>query len=135
MKFLLVLLLASAATNAAAEGKLNPINILNRDVASADYEIDILQLTSGSSERQKHIASFDSLKERIDADLKPALSFAKGHPDLAKAVKAYYLAATNYFDVAFATNSYERAAAQRAKSDLDSADNSLHLEEKLAGFR
>jgi hypothetical protein len=135
MKLFTALFLLTAATSAAAETKLNPINVLNRDVASAEYEIDMLQLTSNSVERQKHVAALDAVKERVEADVKPALAFAKAHPDLAKAVKAYYLAATNYFDAAFVTNAYERSAAQRAKSELDSADNALHLEEKLAGFK
>ena len=134
MKLPLVMLLISFGTS-AAEPQSNAINKLNRDVASAEYEIQMLSLVRDSAERQKHIGKLDATKEQIDADLKPALNFAKKHADLAKAVKEYYLAAQNFFDAAFATNSFEKATAERAKSQLDAADNAMHLEEQLAGLR
>jgi hypothetical protein len=107
---------------------------LNRDVATANYELNMLSLVTDSSERQKHVAQFEAIRPQIEADLKPALNFANKHADLAKAVKAYYLASQNYFDSAFATTTFERASAQHAKSQLDAADNALHLEEKLVGL-
>jgi hypothetical protein len=64
----------------------------------------------------------------LQADIAGAMARAKGKPDVQRAIKEYYLAATTYFE------NPTGLAGKKYKADLDAKTKALDLEMKLAGI-
>ncbi len=56
----------------------------------------------------------------------------KKKPDLLKATKEFYIAATSYFGTVAVTDRFEKANSDRAKIVMDEKRTALELELKLA---
>jgi len=68
------------------------------------------------------IQGAEHAKEGLDSGFGPAYASAKSRPELAQAVKNFYLAATNYF----------RHANRTSQSSMESAADKLEMELNLA---
>lgn len=91
-------------------------------------------------------------QKALDALLKPALDAAEGRPELAAAIKAFYVSAKTYFDSVdtptsapqydrWTNNVYEspdaaqlRANQAKLKLDVESKANAMLLEARLVGL-
>lgn len=125
---LVVSLLFAGAAGAAPKADYSPIDQILLDGAQGAAETYVAVLANDPVTGQK--AGWDA-KEALESHIDAALAAAKKKPDLLKATKEYYVAATSYFENAAPTNLIDKANTERAKKTMDEKRTALELELKL----
>ena len=120
----LALQLAFALTSVPTNATANPINTLI-------WDVDLEKLAILQEDQAKAFAA----RDQIDVDAPAAVKFAKGNPDLVKAVKDFYAAAAAYASIGVATDISAAAHMTRLLADMDSKEKTLRLEMNLAGIK
>lgn len=95
-----------------------------------------MQVESGDKAASEQTAARS--KADLDKDLAKVLVEAKGHPDLIRAFKEFYVATQNYYDNAWPDTSAPailvKAGMARLEADMKAKANAMMLEAKLAGY-
>lgn len=124
--WLAVFLLAITAGPAgAAKADYSAIDTLLADVAMG--QLSIMGARDPLEIQNRGLKAKASLESHIDA----ALVAAKKNPDLLRATKDFYVAATSYFGNAAPTTLADTAISKRAKATMDEKRTALELELKL----
>ena len=124
------LLVAVCATALAAKHDYKAVYSLQAEVALGQLQAMAPQISGNATEAKADgIATNKKLEELIG----PALTAAKGHADLVKAIKEYYVAAVAYFESLGALDLIAAANTKRAEAAMNEKETALKLELKLVG--
>ncbi len=112
----------------------NPISgiILDADLGSVAITMGAMQSTTEGYSKSR--SDLSAATEKLDADVAGAVKSAKGKPDLVKAIKEFYAAASAYLANGIPTGRLEQIAADRLKTDMNAKEKALNLEIKLSGM-
>jgi len=127
--------LAVMMLNAQAAQKENPIDKLKSDVAMAELTLMTGTLQMEGNDLDATIKSQNEVHElgkKIDGEVEAAVRAAKGKPDLARAIKEFYAAASAYISAGLPTNRIAKAQSERLRNELETKDKALDLELKLS---
>ncbi len=126
-KWFAVLLLAGMAgtVGAAKKADYSAIHRLTVDVLLGQ---DSVELANGPAAA---FAAGLQTKKSLESHIGAALAAAKKKPDLLKATKELYVAATSYFENAAPTSLIDAANSKHAKATMDEKRTALELELKL----
>jgi hypothetical protein len=83
---------------------------------------------------EKASADLGKQVQAIDLDVAAAVKATNKKPDVVKAVKDFYGAASTYLSNGIPTSRMEKAASDRLKAEMDGKEKALKLEMKLAGL-